>query len=152
MLRTLNALWYVCVCSCMCKMIYIPHAYVCGRLHHVFVCVCVQLSRWVSACKGMCFCESISIRKHLFAFLGLVLNVHQLNLTFQHCPKLHTGKRSWKLWQRSILSFPLLCYPGFPAWLYSLWPKTELIDLMHSETSLLKTLTYNQEYNKLTDN
>lgn len=129
----------VCMCVLACVILFLCCVHMCVGGCVVYLCVslCVQMSGWISACMGMCFCVSLWVcvyTRHLFALPGLILIIHGLNLTFQHCPKLQTGKRSWKLWQKSILSFPLLCSLEFSTWPFSLRPKRELFDLWHYES------------------
>lgn len=81
---------------CICVFVYIFVTWFICCMHMcvggciMYLCVFVQLSRWVSACIKMCYCLSVWVffytQTFIFAFAGLVLIVHLLNLTFKHCP------------------------------------------------------------------
>lgn len=72
---------------------------VCICAWEVVLCICVCLHKrvggWVQACK----CVSVCHRAwhHLFAFPGPFLNVHQLNLTSEHCQRSKQSKYMWQL-------------------------------------------------------
>lgn len=146
----------VCVCVCVRYDFYagcMQYIYMCGRPH---CCVSVCTNEWADKCMhGNVF---RSVRVSLCVYTNIYLLFQVLSWTY-------TG---W-IWPLSIVQnskqakdhencdrdqfshFPFLLSPGFPAWPFSLWPKTELIDL-HWETSPLQTLPHHQKYNEETDN
>lgn len=92
-------------------------------------------------CVSVCHCESVCIHKHLLALPGLVLNVTPAEFDLSTFSKATNRQKIMKIVTEInfLISpfIPFLCSLRFSAWPFSLWPKTELVDLLHYETSLL---------------
>lgn len=137
----------MCVCVRSCLWYYFCVACVWVAV----LCIFVGTSEWVDKCTHcnvfLCVTLSLSVQKHLLALPSLVLNVRWLNLTFQHCPKVQTGKRSWKPGHRSILSIPL-----YGVFHLTLSYKENNLTSTTMKVSLLKTAPDHKKYNEVRAN
>lgn len=118
--------------ACVCDKISMPCAYACGRLR----CVSVSTNEWADKCMhgnvfSVCHCESVCTHKHFFALTGLVLAEFDLS-TSRKAP--NTEQIVKTVAEISSLNFPSDTPQGLLLGPFSLWPATELFNLLHDDT------------------
>lgn len=95
------------VCVCKCDMIYMPHAYVCGRL---ITYLCVRVCGWGNCMPGSVVL-SVGARTHTFVGLDVVLYAYGWIWPFQHSTRSKQAKNSLTLTEIDSLFALLLFVP-----------------------------------------